>query len=86
MFAPLLQRIVVFPLAPVIASEAEPLFTPLQETFTEDGVKARLLEDAFTTAVADPEHPFASVAVTVYVQAASPLIDDAVDPVFQIYV
>jgi len=80
---PVFQRY-EYPAVPFDANEvAEPVEAPLHKTLVVEGIDTIKILGCVTFAVVDAVHPFASVAVTVYVPAVRLLIVVDVDPVFQ---
>jgi pyridoxal biosynthesis lyase PdxS len=72
-----------YPPVPLDANEvAEPVEAPLHNTFVVKGIDNVKRFGCVIVAVVDIVHPFASVAVTVYVPAVRLLIVAVVDPVF----
>ena len=59
-----------------------PVAPALHNAFVVEGIETDNKLGCVIVAVADVVHPFASVAVTVYVPAARLLIVAVVDPVF----
>ena len=75
-----------YPAVPFAANAvALPVAPPLHNTFVVDGIDSVNKLGCVIVAVVDVVHPFASVAVTVYVPAVRLLIVAAVDPVFHKY-
>jgi len=82
---PVFQRY-KYPAVPLDANEvAEAVEAPLHKTFVVDGIDTVNKLGCVTFTVVDAVHPFASVAVTVYVPAVRLLIVADIDPVFQRY-
>jgi hypothetical protein len=75
-----------YPAVPFDATEvAEPVKAPLHNTFVVDGIDIANKLGCVIVALVDVVHPFASVAVTVYVPATRLLIVAVVAPVFHKY-
>jgi predicted RNA methylase len=82
---PVFQRY-EYPPVPLDATEvAEPVEAPLHNTLVVEGIEIVSGVGCVIVAVVDVVHPFASVAVTVYVPAVRLLIVEVADPVFQRY-
>jgi len=75
-----------YPTVPFDANEvAEPVEAPLHNTFVVEGIDTVNVVGCEIVAVVDAVHPFASVAVTVYVPIVRLLIVAVVAPVFHKY-